>query len=192
MGGYGSGRRYSSKKATNDMWRLDVYYLHKHGMLAPGRVSDLSWSRNGERLASIGIWAEGGRIILKYRTRPRGGDWEDKEYPITIEWTGCHFGGQRPWFLCPCCGRRVAVLYGGSIYACRHCHNLAYGCQREAAHSRLLNRALKVRDRLGWKSDWGDKPKGMHWKTFERLVAEHERFKAASWTAVAEKFGMEF
>lgn len=192
MGGYGSGRRYSSKRVTSYMWRLDVYYLHKHGMLAAGRVSTLSWNRNGEQVASIGIWAEEGCIILKYHNRSRGGDSEYKEYPVALEWTACHFGGQRPWFRCPSCGRRVGVLYGGSIYACRHCHNLSYDCQREALHSRLLSRALKIRDRLGWESDWGPKPKGMHWKTFERLVAEHKRFDNASWLAVAEKFGFKF
>jgi hypothetical protein len=193
MGGSGSGNHWrSGKRTTSDMLRLDVYYLHKHGMLALGRVSTLNWNRNGERLASIGIWADNGRIILKYRFRPPGGEWEDKEYPAAIGWTACHFGGKRPWFLCPCCGRRVAVLYGGSIYACRHCHNLAYDCQRKAAHRRLLDRALKIRERMGWETDWGAKPKGMHWKTFERLVAEYERFDAASWVATAERFGMGF
>lgn len=62
---------------------------------------------------------------------------------------------------------------------------------REATHDRLLSRALKIRDRLGWKSDYGLKPKGMHWKTFERLEREHERFDAASWVAAAERFGFE-
>lgn len=183
MGGYGSGRGCSSKQTTSNMWRLDVYYLYRHEMLTPGRASELSWSRNGERLSFISIWAENGRIILKYRFRPRGGDWEEKESPVALEWTACHFGGQRPWFLCPRCGRRVSVLYGGSIYACRHCHNLAYASQREAAYSRLQNRALKIRDRLGWKSGYCSKPKGMHWKTFEKLMQEHERFDAASWVA---------
>lgn len=190
MGGYGSGRQ-GGKRTTNGMWRLDVHYLHRHGMLTPGRVSDLSWSRNGERLASIGVWAEAGRVILKYRSRPRGGEWEDKEYPVPLEWTDCHFGGQRPWFLCPCCYRRVAVLYGGSIYACRHCHNLVYDCQRADEHSRLLGRAQKIQRRLGWDGPHGwRKPKGMHQRTFDRLVREHERFDRASWMAVAEKFNL--
>lgn len=190
MGGYGSGRR-SGKRTTGDMWRLTIFYLHKRGLLTPGRSSSLTWSRNGEPVASIGIWAEADHIVLKYRTRPRGGKWEDKEYPVFLDWTACHLGGQRPWFLCPRCGRRVGVLYGGSIYDCRHCHNLVYTCQREAVHDRLLSRALKIRKRLGWDSDYGPKPKGMHWKTFERLRWEHSRFNGASWLAMAEKFGIE-
>jgi hypothetical protein len=51
----------------------------------------------------------------------------------------------------------------------------------------LLSRALKIRDRLGWKSDYGPKPKGMHQRTFDRLVREYSRFNAASWKVLAEK-----
>jgi hypothetical protein len=171
------------------MRRLDMYYLHRRNLLAPGSVFTMSWSRNGERFATIGIRAESGRIILKYRISQRGGEWEDREYPVALDWTACHYGGQRPWFLCPCCWRRVGVLYGGAVFACRHCHNLAYDCQREELHSRLQSQELKLRDRLGWKSSkYGSKPKGMHWKTFERLEEEHALFNAALWGAIAEKF----
>ena len=45
--------------------------------------------------------------------------------------SSCHYGGERPWFLCPHCGRRVAILYGGAVFACRTCYGLAYEVQRE-------------------------------------------------------------
>lgn len=163
-------------------------WLHREGFLIPGRSSNVKWSRNGERVADINIRVEDGRVILFYSVSSNGGEREAMEYPVPLDWTSCHFSARRPWFLCPCCGRRVAVLFGGKVFACRHCHNLAYDCQREAAHSRLQSRALKIRDRLGWKSDWGDKPKGMHWKTFARLVAEYDRFDTALWKVVAERF----
>ena len=173
------------------MGRLDVRRHHGDSLLAPGQAFNWMWSRNGERMADIGITVHEHHVTLRYRSRHQGGEWEDKEYPVALEWTDCHFGGQRPWFLCPCCGRRVAVLFGGSVYACRHCHDLAYPCQREAAHSRLQSRALKIRNRLGWDGEYGPKPKGMHWRTFERLESEYERFTAASWLAIAERFGFE-
>ncbi len=76
------------------------------------------------------------------------------------------------------CRRRVAILYGGVIFACRHCYRLAYPSQREADYDRLARRADKTRVRLGWEPDTlngdGPKPKGMHWQTFERLVEQHE------------------
>ena len=149
----------------------------------------MTWSRNGQKASSISIIAYDDRVTLKYRSRLQDGDkWEDKEYPVTLQWTACHLGGRRLWFICPRCGRRVAVLWGASTYACRHCHKLAYPSQSGALHDRLLSRALKIRDRLGWDEDSGRKPKGMHWKTFERLVREYERFDAASWSAAARKF----
>lgn len=188
MGGYGSGRGCGGKRTTSGMWRLDVRWLYREGLLTPGRCSPVNWSRNGQKAASIVIDAHERHVTLKYRSRPPGGDWEEKEYSVDLQWTACHLGGQRPWFLCPRCGRRVAVLWGGDIYACRHCHKLAYPSQREAPHDRLLSRALKIRDRLGWDDAYGPKSKGMHWKTFHRLVQKYERFNAASWRAAAEVF----
>ena len=191
MGGYGSGRPGSGRRTTGGMWKLDVRWLYREGLLTPGHSSTVTWSRNGQKAASIVIVAHEDRVTLKYRSRLQDGDkWEDKEYPVALQWTACHLGGRRLWFLCPCCQRRVAVLWGGSIYACRHCHKLAYPSQRETLHGRLLNRALKIRERLGWEGDWGFKPKGMHQKTFERLVREYERFDAASWSALAKTFNI--
>jgi hypothetical protein len=93
-----------------------------------------------------------------------------------------NYGGKRPWFLCPArgCGRRVAVLYGGGIFACRHCHRLAYQSQREQPHSRAM-----IRTTWGGSPSLGEsfpaKPKGMHWRTYERLRLEAERAEARSW-----------
>ena len=190
MGGSGSGNRCQiGKRTTSDMWRLDVRRLHRDGLLTPGMGFGWMWSRNGKKVAEIGIYVHEQRVILKYRTRPSGcAEWEDKEYPVALEWTACRFGGQRVWFLCPICGRRVAVLFGGSVYACRHCHNLAYEVQREQPHYRLLRRSQKMRDMLGGDS-WHIKPKGMHQRTYDRLVDEYFAIDAAMEDAICKKFG---
>ena len=36
----------------------------------------------------------------------------------------------------------------------------------------------------------GDKPKGMHWRTFERLKVEYDAFANASWAGMAERLGL--
>jgi hypothetical protein len=135
-------------------------------------------------------------VILCYRHRTGDGDWKDEQYPVRIVRTGCNLGGSRPWFICPAlgCGRRVAILYGGSIFACRHCYLLAYASAREEVYDRAARRAGKLRARLGWESGifngQGCKPKWMRWRTFEQLEAEHDRFVEQSLQAAAGKFGL--
>ena len=108
-----------------------------------------------------------------------GGEWQDREYSVELSRTRCNYGGERVWFRCPArgCGRRVAVLYGGAIFACRKCHRLAYASQRADVLSRALGRADKIRARLRWKPGIafmpGERPKGMHWKTYERFMRKY-------------------
>lgn len=117
------------------------------------------------------------------------------EYPVYQEWTECHPGGRRAWFRCPArgCGRRVAILYGGAIFACRHCHGLAHESQGEAGHDRMAGRADRIRDKLGWGpfilNGNGIKPQGMHWRTFERLKAGHDVLAGEALAGMAKRFG---
>jgi len=53
-------------------------------------------------VSSIGLLAEHGRVVLKYRYRRRGGlgdEWEEVEQPVYLTWTPCNLGGKRPWFV---------------------------------------------------------------------------------------------
>ena len=198
MGGSGSGRRwhYSAKDTTEGYRSVDVRWLKREGMLSSGANRRITWSRQGEVVASINIRAEPGRVLLTYRHRSGGGDWQDESYPVHLVTTSCRMGGERPWFLCPArgCGKRVAVLYGGAIFACRHCHQLAYPSQRESPEDRAARRADRIRYRLGWPggilegSGWG-KPKGMHWRTYERLSDEHDTFTNTVNLAFIARFG---
>ena len=197
MGGMGSGRRYQGgKDTTSDMRALDVRRLQREGLLTPGRAFGWQWTRNGDEVASIQIRTGADHVTLNYRSRSNGGEWQPMEYPVYLEWTGLHFGGRRAWFLCPArgCGRRVAILYGGSIFACRHCHKLTYACQRESDDDRAARRAETIRRRLGWEpgilNGDGRKPKGMHWRTFERLKATHDAYVDVSLAGMAQRFGL--
>jgi hypothetical protein len=194
MGGFGSGRR-GGKSVVTDMWALDVRKVQRAGRLTPGQSFNWQWSRNGEPVASINMRTGTDRVTLDYRARDRGGEWQSMSYPVRLEWTSCNYGGRRAWWLCPAegCGRRVAVLYGGKVYACRHCNKLAYSTQREQAHDRAGSKADKLRERLGWVPGIlhgsGAKPKGMHWATFDRLEAQHDALVNQSLVGVMAKFG---
>lgn len=195
MGGFGSGRT-SGKGTTNDMRRLDIRAMQRDGCLTPGARFSWEWSSGGEVRASIRAEVADDRVTLDYRTRDHAGEWIPRRYPVLIERTPCHYGGSRVWWRCPSagCGRRCAVLYGGAVFACRHCHGLAYRCQRETADDRAGRRADKIRDRLGWQAGIlngeGGKPKGMHWRTFARLKVEHDAHALAALTGMAHRFGV--
>jgi len=173
---------------------LDIRRLQRDGLLITGRAFGWHWTVNGEEVASIQMRTEVDSVILNYRSRSNEGGWEAVEYPVRLEWTACTLGGRRAWFLCPAqgCGRRVAILFGGSIFACRHCHKLAYECQREPDDDRALRRADTIRRRLGWRAGiahpTGSKPKGMHWRTFYRLMAEYHAFVHVSLAGAARRF----
>ena len=192
MGGYGSGKRWGAKNTTGDYLALDVRRLQRDGLLEHRYSFNWRWSRNGETAGNIDIRPDTDRVTLSYRHRTRGEEWESKEYPVLLEWTPCRFGGERVWFRCPArgCGRRVAILYGGEVYACRRCHGLAYACQQESPHDRAARRAEKLGERLKTDGSIFDaayrKPKGMHRRTYEGLV---RRYDAARYRSVWEFAG---
>jgi hypothetical protein len=195
MGGPGSGNRwrYGAKSSTDDYRTLDVRRWAREGMLRPGHWGGWQWTRNGEVVASIRMRAEEDRVFLMYRHRSGGEDWKDEQYPVRIVRTSCHLGGSRPWFICPAvnCGRRVAILYGGGIFACRRCYQLAYASSREDAGDRATRRADRLRVRLSWEpgilNGEGFKPKWMRWRTFERLAAKHDDLVGRSMQAMMSK-----
>ena len=106
----------------------------------------------------------------------------DKHQTISITWTECNFGGFRPWFMCPArnCYKRSAILYLSNIFACRSCCNLAYPIENELHEWRYIIKSRKIRERLGWgpgayipKPVEAYKPKGMHWRTYNRLIMKY-------------------
>lgn len=187
MGGEGSGNwyRFDKKTTTGECHSLDVRYLHREGLLTPGRRFSLRWSWAGRETGSIRGAIEGNgrpeRLLLLYRHRSGPGDeWKDVQELVPLDWAACNFGGERPWFVCPGagCGRRVALLYGpGKYFLCRHCYDLVYESQRENRMYRALHNAQSIRERLGGSANmmepFPEKPKGMPWKTYERLWWEH-------------------
>ncbi len=184
MGGWGSGQGQNGRKTTSDYRAIDVRRLQRDKLLAPRLSFTWNWTREGKTVASVQVHVRANSISLNYRHKNRTDDWRPMNYSVPIHWTDCALGGQRAWLRCPAlgCGRRVALLYIGSagIFACRHCYQLAYVSQRENCVDRGLRRADKIRVRLGWRpgvlNGEDDKPKGMHWRTYERLHAKHDAF----------------
>jgi hypothetical protein len=176
---------------------IDVRRWHREGRLNAEQTFSWHWSCGGEPSGSICVRSELDAVTLLYRWRAyEGAEWKRIEQRVPITWTACHLGGHRPWFWCSVysggrfCGRRVAKLYGaGELFACRRCYGLIYESQREAARHRGLGRAQKIRMKLGGSPSvldaFPDKPKGMHWRTYERLHRTYGRAEARSTTGLA-------
>lgn len=192
MGGFGSGSwsRFDSKTLAEDCLNIDVRQLNRKGCLEPGQRLSWKW-QNG---SNITIATEPGAIELFYGISRNGLPREDVHTEIPLSWSSCNYGRERPWFICPGkgCGRRVAKLYlAGKYFLCRHCHELAYSSQREGKEFRSLNKARKIYRRLGV-NNCNDlfitsKPKGMHWRTYQKLVDEAQSLELESLSAIHQK-----
>lgn len=123
-------------------------------------------------------------VSYTYRSKPY-------QYSIQLSKSACHYGGHRYWWLCPKCSQRVSVLYCAGSYVCRHCINANYGSQLQQPIDRLFSRLHKIRQCLGWQAGIahgiGERPKGMHHSTYDRLVNEHDQLSAKVWQQSLEK-----
>lgn len=187
MGGYGSGRP-GWKDKTDDFKALDIGALHRAGFLQFGRSGTWTWSRGGKKIGWIELRAEASAVMLTYRWRWRGSDWQDCKERVPVEWVACTLGGARPYFRCPGvvngrqCGQRVGKLFaGGQYFLCRHCYGLAYASQTEPLHDRLIRKADRMRRALGGNAGTEEpiiRPKGMWQRTFRRQEAAILRTEA--------------
>lgn len=150
------------------MQRVDVRQWARRGLLAGSAGFTWTWSRGGDPAGSIGVVVDSGQCLtLRYATTDTGTR-RDVVQRVELLATGCHLGGVRRWFACPCCGRRVALLYlRWGRFACRPCQRVAYASQSEDELGRLWRKQAKIEARLG---DTWRRPKGMRRRTYERLM----------------------
>ena len=193
MGGRGSGRRssYRGKPETSDSMPLDIRKITRKGLLVPGNSFSWQWLVNDREVASIGVRVTLGGVVLSYRRKSTG---EEVEQQVQTQTSPCHLGGQRHWFTCPNCSKRIAVIYApGRYFGCRQCGGLGYATQRESSGDRAFTAANKLRKRLGWPAGIahgdGGKPKGMHWATYWQLKTRHDALVQVSLYDVSKKLG---
>lgn len=101
---------------------------------------------------------------------------------VCLDWQPCRFGGSRPWFLCPTCGRRCAMLYFlQGVAICIRCGKLAYPTQSMDKFERSWYRTRKIEARLGIsdsRTQVLSRPKYMREETHSRLVMQLRREQA--------------
>ena len=189
MGGRGSGRTGGFGALidkTDDYHSVDLAWMRRQGCLAHGSSGALTWSRGETATGSIRYRVELDGLRLLYRTRRPDADWQAIDELVPFAYSRSNYRGRRNWFECPTCRRRCRILYGGSYFRCRRCHSLKYDTQYSSPFSSGASRVLRIRQRLGDKGSIDDpfpeKPKGMHWKTYERLQVEADHLQGR-WAA---------
>ena len=193
MGGRGSGRPsgFGGKRDTSSSMPLDIRKITSKGLLVPGNSFSWQWLVCKREVASINIQVDLQSVMLSYRVKSAD---ELVEQRVQTQTSPCNLGGQRHWFTCPRCSKRVAVLYApGRYFACRQCGGLGYATQKEDAGDRASTKANKLRKRLGWPAGIahgdGGKPKGMHWETFWQLKSRHDALVQVSLYDISRKLG---
>lgn len=169
-GGYrlGAGRPAQHRKTSN-FRHMDVRRLQREGLLNDGAAYGWTWKDdNGKETASISVRVEGGGVRFLYRV---GGEHDVNEH-VRLAETACNYGGGRMWFVCPCCGRRCALVYIGRQVACRKCFKLKYPSQSDDETDASWRKQRKLAAKIDSDgTDWvrTQKPKGMHQSTFQRI-----------------------
>jgi hypothetical protein len=141
------------------------------------------YSGAGNCIAQVDFVILGEAVEFDFDVRNGSGTLERRHRVAAIERMPYRFGGERLWFVCPRCGRRVTTLYvaDGEV-VCRHCHGLRYASQAETIAGRAMRKERRIRKKLGMGPNLTlpitIKPKGMHWQTFVRLRSEAYRYNA--------------
>ena len=154
---------------------INVSELQDDGTLEPGDWT-LVFDTPGLEGDMVVITSDDRRLLTTFYR------WHDAENvtraTVAIDYRPCRFGGSRPFLICPACQKRVmnlALLPRG--LRCGPCGRITYQKRWDTDLSRRVRNANEVAARLGG-STWMDKPvrpKGMHRRTFERLLAERDR-----------------
>ena len=192
MGGSGSGRPGYGYPKAEHMKRLDLALLERRGYLRGGPYR-YSWSWGSEPVGSIVLLAVASGLKLMYRTRMGEDEWRSVDELVPFLWTPMRFGGSRRWFQCLSCGRRCRVLFGGRRFRCGRCHQVHYATQSESRADRATRAMFKIVRRLDPEEDCNDlppKPKGMHWRTYNRLVDRYEKYDQRWSLEAMRRFGM--
>lgn len=198
MGGFGSGNRIriGARDIVEHHRRLDIRQLARNNCLQPSTTGKWAWWNDAcERTASINFRVKDNQIKLSFAYRENGGEWAPVEQTVFFDWTPCNFGGYRYWFLCPGCGRRVAILYAaGKYFLCRHCYRLTYASSQESGLDRLMRKSRKIRRRLGASEALSTpivcKPRDMHQRTFNELRIEVMRIENKINQMMAKQLGI--
>lgn len=162
--------RPSVRYPVESALRLDLARLNRWGWLKPGCLTSgrMTWTYpwGDARSARVTVSLPGAAITVSF-------DDEERAQLIPLASTVQAYGGVRWWLLCPRTRRSCRALYlpnGGRYFASRQAWRLVYRSQQMSPEDRAWHRVHRLSAAIGtcYEADEWEKPKGMHWRTFER------------------------
>jgi hypothetical protein len=181
MGGRGSGG-HNSKGKLRDVQcaRLDVHELARGGKL---KLGTQGWLFGTVRFEVAG-GPDAQRLVLEFPRRSASGEPLDPlRQIIGCYWRKARFGGRYLIFTCSECHRSARVLYARYannriwFFSCRSCAGITYQSTMGHRWDRSARRIEKFRAQLEWLGAEPIKPRGMHERTYRRILemlAYHE------------------
>jgi len=103
-----------------------------------------SWARKSRRIGR-------GRPLASRRVNVcrEGSGVTIDGFHVALVWDSPMPGVERPWFVCPGCGRRCRHLYLRASIACRRCHGLDYAVRHLRRQTPGVGRVERLRRKLG-------------------------------------------
>lgn len=136
----GTWKRHDAKPTVESALSLDISELaRKLPLDKRGRITWFwEWGLGWRTSVDI-VVAPGEGLLLWYSPH-------EKPIKVEITYTTPHLGGRRPWFRCPCCNRRVRILYHVGRFWCRTCSGLTYQSCQQGRPSKSWQRIMAMGD----------------------------------------------
>jgi hypothetical protein len=165
---------------------------------------EFTWTdKQGQRLLTakyaLLLDETSGTLSLSHEVHdPKTQERRTAEYPIFLDTTRPHLGGQRWWFRCPYTSRRAMKLYlfpSEEKFRCRTALHPAptYLIQRVSGLKKTTLRRWTLRERMG--SDDSlftlSKPRGMHQRTFVEYQRRDVELEREELLAASRRFGFD-
>lgn len=134
----GTWKRHDAKPTVESALQLDISKLaHKLPLDKRGRITWFwEWGLGWRTSVDI-VVAPGEGLLLWYSP-------QEKPIRVEITYTTPHLGGQRSWFRCPRCHRRVKILYHVQRFWCRQCCGLTYESCQQGRPSKFRQRIMAM------------------------------------------------
>ncbi|EBA04036.1 hypothetical protein RB2150_06033 [Rhodobacterales bacterium HTCC2150] len=116
MGGYGSGR-HGHKRTAEHYRSIDANKMKRSGSLTECASGQWQWTQDGEPVAQIDYATSKDYLVLSYRYRENGSEWEPVTEHVRLSDTPRHFGGVQTYFKCPAVVDGLLCLRGQCLQA---------------------------------------------------------------------------